>query len=171
MARNSEIPEELGRVQFVLSDKTGTLTQNEMIFKVLSMENGKYDHTETDVLKKILKKQCDESLGPMKDIFDIIEEEEQAKKTNTIGNSDLTNIGDDKGDGKKKKKHHQKNRRRQIKMRDNNINPAKKGRIYKRKQENLIRDTITALILCHNVTPVIEDGKRFFQASSPDEIA
>ena len=38
IARNSTIPEELGRIQFLLSDKTGTLTQNDMIFKKLSME-------------------------------------------------------------------------------------------------------------------------------------
>lgn len=36
--RNSTIPEELGRVQFLLTDKTGTLTQNDMIFKKMSME-------------------------------------------------------------------------------------------------------------------------------------
>ena len=36
--RNSTIPEELGRIQFLLTDKTGTLTQNDMIFKKLSME-------------------------------------------------------------------------------------------------------------------------------------
>lgn len=36
--RNSTIPEELGRIQFLLSDKTGTLTQNDMIFKKISME-------------------------------------------------------------------------------------------------------------------------------------
>ena len=33
IARNSNIPEELGRIEFLLSDKTGTLTKNEMIFK------------------------------------------------------------------------------------------------------------------------------------------
>jgi phospholipid-translocating ATPase len=33
--RNSNIPEELGRICYVLSDKTGTLTQNEMVFKKL----------------------------------------------------------------------------------------------------------------------------------------
>ena len=38
VARNSTIPEELGRIQFLLSDKTGTLTKNDMIFKRLSME-------------------------------------------------------------------------------------------------------------------------------------
>lgn len=36
--RNSDIPEELGRIQFLLTDKTGTLTQNDMIFKKLSTE-------------------------------------------------------------------------------------------------------------------------------------
>ena len=38
IVRNSTIPEELGRLQFLLSDKTGTLTKNEMVFKKLSME-------------------------------------------------------------------------------------------------------------------------------------
>lgn len=39
ITRNSTIPEELGRVRYILSDKTGTLTQNEMIFKRISIED------------------------------------------------------------------------------------------------------------------------------------
>ena len=38
MPRNSTIPEELGRIQFLLTDKTGTLTKNDMIFKKLALE-------------------------------------------------------------------------------------------------------------------------------------
>jgi len=46
IARNSTIPEELGRIQFLLSDKTGTLTQNDMIFKKIAMEHAQFS-TET----------------------------------------------------------------------------------------------------------------------------
>ena len=42
--RNSTIPEDLGRIQFLLTDKTGTLTQNEMIFKKLSLEQVQFSH-------------------------------------------------------------------------------------------------------------------------------
>ena len=31
LVRNSTVPEELGRIEYLLSDKTGTLTKNEMV--------------------------------------------------------------------------------------------------------------------------------------------
>ena len=34
---------------------------------------------------------------------------------------------------------------------------AKKGRKVRREQSNVVRDTMTALALCHNVTPVYPD--------------
>jgi len=53
--RNSTIPEELGRVQFLLTDKTGTLTKNDMIFKKLNMEFSAFDEESLPDLKNMLE--------------------------------------------------------------------------------------------------------------------
>jgi P-type E1-E2 ATPase len=37
LCRNSDLIEELGQIDFIFSDKTGTLTQNKMIFKKCSV--------------------------------------------------------------------------------------------------------------------------------------
>jgi len=42
---------------------------------------------------------------------------------------------------------------------------------FQRSKDCMLRDAVNALAVCHNVTPVIDDGKRVFQASSPDEIS
>lgn len=59
--RNSNIPEELGRITYVLSDKTGTLTQNEMIFRKLLLSNDlAYEPEDVSELKQILKEEVDQ---------------------------------------------------------------------------------------------------------------
>jgi len=110
LARNRNIPEDLGRIQFLLTDKTGTITQNHMIFKKLSLENGLYTPDTLNEIKRMLKRNCDKYKMPLNDVT-------------------------------------------------------------KREKDCVMRDVITALILCHNVTPVMEEGVKTFQASSPDEIA
>jgi len=110
IARNRNIPEDLGRIQFLLTDKTGTITQNHMIFKKLSLESGLYTPDELNEIKRMLKRNCDKYKTPLNDAT-------------------------------------------------------------KKEKDCILRDVITALILCHNVTPVMENGVKTFQASSPDEIA
>jgi magnesium-transporting ATPase (P-type) len=42
LCRNSDLIEELGQIDFVFSDKTGTLTQNKMLFRKCSIGNAVY---------------------------------------------------------------------------------------------------------------------------------
>ncbi|CAG7663738.1 unnamed protein product [Allacma fusca] len=43
VARSTTISEDLGRISYLLTDKTGTLTQNEMVFKRLCLANSQAD--------------------------------------------------------------------------------------------------------------------------------
>jgi hypothetical protein len=38
------------------------------------------------------------------------------------------------------------------------INRERKGKIFKRSKELVLRDLVTALSLCHNVTPVDDNA-------------
>jgi phospholipid-translocating ATPase len=130
IARNSMIPEELGRIQYLFTDKTGTLTQNEMVFKQVCFESGVFGEDSIEELQNIVEDECKKSIGPLKDV-----EDNYNLTKNNSNNNDIS-------------------RRR-----------------FRRNRNNIIRDAITALGLCHNVTPVEEDGVRGYQASSPDEVA
>ena len=110
--RNSTLPEELGRVDFVLSDKTGTLTKNEMTFQVL----------------------CTQSECLREGSFESIKEEIIECSTNSQS--------------------------------------SEKVIFRKKKNSKLIMRCVQAMALCHNVTPSYnENNERYYQASSPDEVA
>ncbi|CBZ54408.1 putative phospholipid-transporting ATPase, P-type [Neospora caninum Liverpool] len=55
LVRTSTLPEELGRVDFLLSDKTGTLTQNEMCFKRLHIGRAMFAEEGLQELKTFLE--------------------------------------------------------------------------------------------------------------------
>lgn len=125
IVRNSTIPEELGRIQYVFSDKTGTLTRNEMIFKKIAFETDLFTDANTSDLRLILEDDCKVGSGPALDLVN----------------------------------------------KDKFIDVNNNKRI-RRNRNKVIRDAITAMALCHNVTPTyLENGEIFFQASSPDEVA
>jgi phospholipid-translocating ATPase len=127
MARNSQIPDELGRVEYLLSDKTGTLTQNEMVFKKLSVVNVKtFEPKDIPLMRLMTKKNCEKLRGPASDVEEKVLECEQQ---------------------------------------------GKKYRQHKRVKENVVRDLVTALAVCNNVTPFYNGPFKEYQASSPDEIA
>ena len=64
IVRTSTIPEELGRIQFLLTDKTGTLTQNEMVFKRLHVGTQLYTSDMTaEVQRHLLASHVAETRG------------------------------------------------------------------------------------------------------------
>ena len=152
IARNSTIPEELGRISYVFSDKTGTLTKNEMIFKRLSLTNDHFGESDFDNLKKIVDEECSNEDAPLLDVYNFIK--------NGGDNSNISTKNEENGS---------------FSMSNNDeFLPNKKKNRFRRKKDKIIRDTITAMLLCNNVTPVVDEKdkeKITYQASSPDEIA
>ena len=63
VARNTTIPEELGRIQVLMSDKTGTLTRNEMIFKSLYVGQSRYDKKDLDEIKDTIANKFKNEMG------------------------------------------------------------------------------------------------------------
>jgi len=129
-ARSTTIPEELGRVSYLLSDKTGTLTMNVMVFKKLHLGAAAYSD----------------------DTFNEIH----------------TLVSGEYMEG-----------RRVVKEKGGKLGQGER-----------VTEAVLALALCHNVTPVYEEGgevgesdspevdqaqgvggKVTYQASSPDEVA
>ena len=147
IARNSTIPEELGRISYVFSDKTGTLTKNEMIFKKLVLENEQFGEDNFKDIKEILEDECKNNDAPLLDVLNNLNNK---KVDESITETFLEgSMSESYGEKKRVKK-------------------------FRRQRNKIIRDSITSMVLCNNVTPVFEeddDKKVSYQASSPDEVA
>ncbi|CAL4060980.1 unnamed protein product, partial [Meganyctiphanes norvegica] len=130
VVRTTTIPEELGRINYLLTDKTGTLTQNEMIFKILHLGTVAYG---TDTF--------DEVSMNIKNYF----------------------------------------------SKDNKPSSTATPTRMRRLAHTRVGEAVKAIALCHNVTPVYENGANSamdeaeadiqamqnvtYQAASPDEVS
>lgn len=159
LVRNSTIPEELGRIEYIFSDKTGTLTNNVMKMKRLSVSIEKFLEDNKNDLKLILEDECKNYDYPASDLIAIHQKTNMLKfqqninKDNSEQNDNIINEIDNSA-------------RRSIQSKRNSLNNEfaqyvnnYSERRIRRNNGKIIRDTITALALCNNVTPIKLSGK------------
>lgn len=145
IVRTSTLPEELGRIEYLLSDKTGTITRNEMELKKLHMGTMSYGWDSMDEVFHQLKAALSEWSQAAK--RDSIASDEPSSPTSPHDNGAGVRLPSFASDAMM----------------------AASGR---RDLSSRVKDVVFALALCHNVTPVInDDGTTTYQASSPDEVA
>lgn len=144
--RNSNLPEELGRIEYILSDKTGTLTQNEMSFKKLHLGTMLFGRDSLDDIHQYAKAAFQHDIA-MQDLM--MSTEDSAVP---VGNRSVPMTADDVLPAPIGS----------IRQRDLTTS---------RRSQKQVQEALLAISLAHNVTPVEEGGQHTLQAASPDEVA
>ncbi|KAJ4480845.1 protein transporter [Lentinula aciculospora] len=148
IVRTSTLPEELGRVEYLLSDKTGTLTRNEMEMRKLHMGTMSYGQDSMDEVGRQLALAFASS-----NTDDHHTQHTQHNRGSSVAlahpnHTNSHSMGGGVG-----------------------VAGAGGGR-GRRDMSSRVKDVVQSLALCHNVTPVTnDDGSVTYQASSPDEVA
>lgn len=173
-AQTSTINEELGQISYVFSDKTGTLTDNEMKFRKMSVAGTAWLH-DVDLKKedkpKLLHKRRSKGKKPARKSL-VINSQRDGALEDMEGNEPLAAQGEGVADyvepqwqsSARPAKSQPVLRTRELVQyiqRKPYTNFAMKARLF-----------LLEIALCHTCMPEVkEDGTTDFQASSPDELA
>ena len=164
IARSTNLMEELGQIDYIFSDKTGTLTRNEMVFRVCSVGGEQFG--EIPDLKQAGEFDEEEYFSHVVEGDEGLAEMEEMRKTKMEAEPFDDRVFDFLGPEKKSSKKQPKD----GEYNDNEVVEVEEAG-YLAKGNNEIANLFLSMAICNSVVPAEMSGKIVYQSSSPDETA
>jgi phospholipid-translocating ATPase len=175
VTRNSGIPEELARIEYLLSDKTGTLTRNEMIFREFRTKTIDVKTSDFSNLKSFLgggtrKNNTSNFMEKQEDK----DREEGIQKNYPFDSSEFMTDNSSRLSSKSKSIQSQRNIFSNLRDAEDGERPSHmfdRNTLSKGQMKDHLEQRILGFLLCNNVkVGKDEEGKRVIQGASPDEL-